>query len=138
MALRNASTRVVGGGRSLRAALAVAQLSLAVVLLSDSFLGIWEPLARAAGFAPPCATPLAANAGAAAVVIVAAGGAEDRAPDCVRELVTRGTGAAIVVVGAQDERRLAAAALAAGAAEYVALPAERDFRRPERAEIHRR
>ena len=35
---------------------------LAVVLLSDSFLGIWEPLAREAGFAPPCATPLAANA----------------------------------------------------------------------------
>jgi len=38
MALRNASTRVVGGGRSLRAALAVAQLSLAVVLLSASTL----------------------------------------------------------------------------------------------------
>ena len=97
---------------------------LRVVALTDSFAAVWDPLARAAGFAGALvqerADPHDTDIGP---VLVAAGGAETRAPERVASLAGLRD---VAVAGALEDRRIAAALLAAGASEYFVLPAEHD------------
>jgi DNA-binding NtrC family response regulator len=99
--------------------------SLPVVVLTDSFASLWEPLARAAGFAGARTVASADDLDetSACPVLVAAGGAERRVAPVLAAIET---GREVVVAGALDDRHVAAAVLAAGAAEYFVLPAERD------------
>ncbi len=95
--------------------------TLHVLLLSDSFSGLWPTLAEAAGlsYAESKEPPAGARA-TDAVLIVAAGGAEDELDAAIRRVATSGT--EVVAVGALADHRVAASAVRAGAADYFALP----------------
>jgi two-component system response regulator HydG len=111
---------------------------VAVLQHGDSFARIWDDLGRETGVAVRAARSLgelAPLADAAAVVVVLAG-LEDRAMEVVGQV--RGGGAdTVVVVGAAEDHRIAVTAMAAGAANYFALPADFEVLRgwlAERAE----
>lgn len=100
---------------------------LLVVHLSDSFSDYWGPLAGALGVELRRSTPSetsAASAGTAAV-LVAAGGMEADLPRALPALAVP-PDIPVFAVGASLSHRLAARAVAAGAADYFALPGDRD------------
>ena len=104
--------------------------ALVVVRLTDSFGDFWPLLAaelnvplldwRPADGAPP--PP------GVALVLIAAGGAEPDLPAFISSLSVP-SDVPIVAVGAATSHRLAAQAVAAGAADYLALPDDRDVLR---------
>ena len=98
-----------------------------VVRLTDSFSDFWPLLAEelnvplrewrpADGEPPPAGV---------AVLLIAAGGAEPDLPGFIPTLVAP-LDVPIIAVGASTAHRLAAQAVAAGAADYLALPDDRD------------
>jgi DNA-binding NtrC family response regulator len=98
-----------------------------IVRLSDSFAEFWPLLAREQGIAVVEWAPDSgdqAPAGAA-LVIVAAGGRESDLPVLLPSLGPTGD-APLVAVGAETSHRVAARAVASGAADYFALPEDRD------------
>jgi DNA-binding NtrC family response regulator len=106
---------------------AAGDVSLLVVRLSDSFSDFWPALARDIGVAhaewtPAAGEPLAPDAG---VVLVAAGGREAELAALLPQLAVP-RGIPIIAVGAVASYRLAAQVVAAGAADYFALPDDRD------------
>ena len=100
-------------------------LVIAVLRLSDSFSELWPLLAAEAGativdWAPPAPAPAGV-----ALVLVAAGGREHEVVDLVTAHVPP-AGVPVVAVGADPSYRLALRLVAAGAHDYVVLPADRD------------
>jgi two-component system response regulator HydG len=98
-----------------------------VVRLSDSFAEFWplvaaEVDARLEERLPAATEPPAAET---AAIIVAAGGAEHELPAFLRRFDAP-PGVPILAVGASTGHRHAAHAVAAGAADYFALPEDRD------------
>jgi DNA-binding NtrC family response regulator len=98
--------------------------TLAVYSLSDSFSALWPGLAAECGFEhlaveDPVLAPLDGD-----IVLVSAGGMEERLEPLVRRLA--GSAAEVVAVGADANHRLAAALARAGAAEYFVLPQDED------------
>jgi len=100
---------------------------LALVRLSDSFAAVWEDMATEAGAVLVRVDP-DADALPAALVLVAAGGDEERGIDLVSGLAERWT-APIYLVGAEPSHRFAVEALRRGAADYFALPEDADLLR---------
>jgi DNA-binding NtrC family response regulator len=106
---------------------AAGDVAMLVVRLSDSFGDFWPALARDIGVAlvdwtHAAGEPLAPDAG---VVLIAAGGREAELAALLPQLsVPRGI--PIIAVGAVASYRLAAQVVAAGAADYFALPDDRD------------
>jgi DNA-binding NtrC family response regulator len=99
---------------------------LVVVRLSDSFNEFWTLLARELGV--PLVITEAAGDGLppnALAVVVAAGGAEAEVVPLLGRLGPSGS-VSLVVAGASTSHRVAAQAVAAGAADYFALPEDRD------------
>jgi DNA-binding NtrC family response regulator len=95
-----------------------------VYSLSDSFSALWPGLAAECGFEhlaveDPVLAPLDGD-----IVLVSAGGMEERLEPLVRRLA--GSAAEVVAVGADANHRLAAALARAGAAEYFVLPQDED------------
>ena len=113
--------------------------SIAVVALSDSFADLWPLLAQELGVSLVLLrSDAAALPGGLAAVIIAAGGAEAQVSDLIERLGTRGD-APLLVAGASLSHRVAAHVLAAGAADYFALPDDRDVLRGAlRAALERR
>jgi DNA-binding NtrC family response regulator len=98
--------------------------TLAVYSLSDSFSALWPGLAAECGFEhlaveDPVLAPLDGD-----IVLVSAGGMEERLEPLVRRLA--GSAAEVAAVGADANHRLAAALARAGAAEYFVLPQDED------------
>ncbi len=101
-------------------------LTLLLVRLSDSFADFWPAVARDAGAVlvewapeddPPAPDP--------AAVLIAAGGHEDHIAALLSRLpVPRGI--PVIAVGAAASHRIAAQVMSAGAADYFALPDDRD------------
>jgi two-component system, NtrC family, response regulator HydG len=105
----------------------VAETFLLVVRVSDSFSEFWPLLAREHGMAliewsPESDDPVPSGA---AILIVAAGGREEELVPALARLGTPGDGP-VIAVGAIPSHRLAARAVASGAADYFALPEDRD------------
>jgi DNA-binding NtrC family response regulator len=100
---------------------------LLVVRLSDSFSDFWPLLAREAGapvveWNPEADDPPPSGA---AMVLVAAGGQELEVPTLLARLsVPRDI--PVIVVGGTTSHRIAAQIVGAGAADYFALPDDRD------------
>ena len=113
---------------------------LLVVRLSDSFGDFWPALASDIGVPLTDWTPAAAEppTSDAAGVLIAAGGREADVVALLPQLsVARGI--PIIAVGAVASYRLAAQIVAAGAADYFALPDDRDgLRDALAAAVHRR
>ena len=112
---------------------------LVIVRLSDSFADFWPLLAREQGievveWSPESGAPLPAGA---ALVIVAAGGGETELPALLARLAPAGE-VPVVAVGAAPSHRVAARAVASGAADYFALPEDRDALREALAAALRR
>jgi DNA-binding NtrC family response regulator len=102
-------------------------IRLLVVRLSDSFAEHWGSLAEALGVPldhRELADSDAIPPGVAAVVI-AAGGHEADLPQALRRIPTL-PDVPLFAVGGSTSHRLAARAVAAGAADYFALPDDRD------------
>ena len=106
--------------------MATPEIALLVVRLTDSFGDFWPLLAEELG------VPLEEwNPGgeppppAAAIVIIAAGGVETDLPALIRSL-TVPADVPVIATGAVTSHRVAAQAVAAGAADYFALPDDRD------------
>ena len=103
-----------------------APTKLLVVRLSDSFGDFWPQLAGELGVSltewhpPDTAPPLTGTA----IIVLAAGGAEAEIPAAIRSLAVP-PDVPIVAVGAAPSHRLAAQAVAAGAADYFAFPDDR-------------
>ena len=102
-------------------------VTLLVVRLSDSFSDFWAALARELGvplvaWAPAEPGPPPAHAG---VVLVAAGGHEPEVATLLPQLALP-RDVPVIVVGSTASHRLAAHIVAAGAADYFALPDDRD------------
>ena len=102
-------------------------VTLLVVRLSDSFSDFWPALARDLGvtlaeWTPAEPEPPPAGAG---VVLVAAGGHEAEVAALLPRLAVVGD-APLIAVGSTASHRLAAQVVAAGAADYFALPDDRD------------
>jgi two-component system response regulator HydG len=100
------------------------------VCASDSFAEYWPLLAReqdveVAEWSPQSGEAMPASAARAALVVVAAGGREHELPTLLSSLARPG-GVPVVAVGAVPSHRVAARAVAAGAADYFALPDDRD------------
>ncbi len=99
---------------------------LVVLRLSDSFSDFWALLARELGvplvLADASTDTLPPNTLA---VVVAAGGAEAEVGPLLGRLGLSGA-VPLVVAGASTSHRVAAQAVAAGAADYYALPEDRD------------
>ena len=100
---------------------------LVVVRLSDSFAEFWPLVAGEVGAelvdnprAPPEPLP-----GETAAIVVAAGGCEHELAEFLRRFAAS-PGIPILAVGASTGHRHAAQAVAAGAADYFALPDDRD------------
>jgi DNA-binding NtrC family response regulator len=96
-----------------------------IVRLSDSFAEFWPLLAQEQGIAALEWSPESGDRAptGAALVIVAAGGREADLPVLIPPL----TGdVPVVAVGAVPSHRIAARAVASGAADYFALPDDRD------------
>ena len=102
-------------------------ITLLVVRLSDSFGELWPGLARELGATLVEWTPTLGELPApdAAAVLVAAGGQETELVTLLPQL-TGARGIPIITVGAVASHRLAVHLLAAGAADYYALPDDRD------------
>ena len=102
-------------------------VTLLVVRLSDSFSDFWPALARELGI--PLAEWSAAEPGpptaGAGVVLVAAGGHEADVAGLLPQLAVPGN-VPVIAVGSAASHRLAAQIVAAGAADYFALPDDRD------------
>ena len=99
---------------------------LVVLRLSDSFNEFWTLLARELGV--PLVIVDAAGDGLppnALAVVVAAGGAEAEVGPLLGRFGPSGS-VPLVVAGASTSHRVAAQAVAAGAADYFALPEDRD------------
>ena len=98
-----------------------------VVALSDSFAEFWTQLGQEYGVAVVRWTPASGEAAPAGPVlaIVAAGGYEAELPTALPTLAAQ-TGVSLIAVGAAASHRVAARAVAAGAADYFALPEDRD------------
>jgi len=105
--------------------------ALAVVRLTDSFGDFWPLLAQELKVPlldwrpPPEGAPLPPGVG---LVLIAAGGAEPDLPAFISTLSVP-SDVPIIAVGAATAHRLAAQAVAAGAADYLALPDDRDVLR---------
>jgi two-component system response regulator HydG len=96
------------------------EIVLAVVPLSDAFARLWPDLARDVGVGLEVVGNGTLRSTMAAAVLVAAGGMEAEA---LAWLEREGhSGLPRYVVGADTGRRVAARAVAAGAADYFALP----------------
>lgn len=102
-------------------------ITLLVVRLSDSFGELWPALAHELGATLVEWTPTvgALPAPDAAALIVAAGGHETELVASLPQLAA-GRGYPTIVVGAVASYRLAVQVLTAGAADYYALPDDRD------------
>jgi two-component system response regulator HydG len=104
--------------------------ALVVVRLTDSFGDFWPLLAEE--LKVPLLDWSPAEGGPAppgvALVLIAAGGAEPDLPAFISTLSVP-SDVPIVAVGAATSHRLAAQAVAAGAADYLALPDDRDVLR---------
>jgi len=102
-------------------------VTLLVVRLSDSFSDFWPALARDLGV--PLVEWTAAEPGpppaGAGVVLVAAGGQEADVATLLPRLAVPG-GVPVIAVGSAASHRLAAQIVGAGAADYFALPEDRD------------
>jgi two-component system response regulator HydG len=100
---------------------------LLVVDLSDSFSDYWGGLAAELGVDLQRSRPpdLRLVPPGAAAVLVAAGGVEADLPQALPALPAA-PGVPVFAVGASTSHRLAARAVAAGAADYFALPGDRD------------
>jgi DNA-binding NtrC family response regulator len=98
-----------------------------IVRLSDSFAEFWPLLAREQGIAVVEWSPDSGDQvpAGAALVIVAAGGREPDLPVLLPSVGPTGD-APLVAVGAETSHRVAARAVASGAADYFALPEDRD------------
>jgi len=105
---------------------AIHDTTLLIVRRSDSFGDFWPLLAEELGvpleeWSPAGVPPPPAGA----IVIIAAGGVESDLPSLIRSL-TVPADVPIVATGAATSHRIAAQAVAAGAADYFALPDDRD------------
>jgi len=105
---------------------AIHDTTLLIVRRSDSFGDFWPLLAEELGvpleeWSPAGEPPPPAGA----IVIIAAGGVESDLPALIRSL-TVPADVPIVATGAATSHRIAAQAVAAGAADYFALPDDRD------------
>ena len=106
-------------------------VSLLVVRLSDSFAEFWPLVAGEVGAhlveRPATATdsPPPSLPPATAAIVVAAGGCEAQLAEVLRHFPAS-PGVPILAVGASTTHRHAARAVAAGAADYFALPDDRD------------
>jgi DNA-binding NtrC family response regulator len=106
---------------------AAGEARLLVVRLSDSFGDFWPALAREFGAAlaewtPGSGDPLPSGAD---VVLIAAGGHEGDVAGLLPQLAVPAD-VPVIAVGAAPSHRLAAQIVAAGAADYFALPDDRD------------
>ena len=104
-----------------------ADITLLVVRLSDSFADFWAAVARDVGvslaeWTPGSAEPVAPDP---AIVLVAGGGHESEIAALLPSLPVPG-GVPVIAVGAATSYRIAAQVVAAGAADYFALPDDRD------------
>jgi DNA-binding NtrC family response regulator len=99
---------------------------LLVVRLSDSFAEFWPLMAQEVGaeLVDRPAAPVEPVPGETAAVVVAAGGCEHQLAEFLRGFAAPGV--PILAVGASTGHRHAARAVAAGAADYFALPEDRD------------
>jgi two-component system response regulator HydG len=103
---------------------------LVVVRLSDSFAEFWPLVAGEVGAqlverpAVP-AEPVPADSVETAAIVLAAGGCEHQLAEFLRRFAAP-RGVPILAVGASTGHRHAAHAVAAGAADYFALPEDRD------------
>jgi two-component system response regulator HydG len=100
---------------------------LVVVRLSDSFAEFWPLLAGevAARLVDRPAEPAEPVTGETAAIVLAAGGCEQQLAEFLRHFPAP-PGVPILAVGASTGHRHAAHAVAAGAADYFALPEDRD------------
>ena len=101
--------------------------TLLIVRLTDSFSDFWPVLAQELGvplgdWRPAEGEPLPPGA---AIVVIAAGGKEPDLPRFLTQLAVP-SDIPITAVGASASHRVAAQAVAAGAAEYFALPEDRE------------
>ena len=104
-------------------------ISLLIVRVSESFSELWPALARELGAALTEWTPAPGERPEqdAAALLVAAGGHETELAALLPQLSVGGArGIPVIVVGAVPSHRLAVQLLAAGAADYYALPDDRD------------
>ncbi len=102
-------------------------ITLLVVRLTDSFSDFWPLLAGELGVALEEWRPVegAPSPPGAAIIVLAGGGAEPDLPTFIHGLAVP-SDVPIVAVGAAASHRIAAQAVAAGAADYFALPDDRD------------
>ena len=102
-------------------------ISLLIVRVSESFSELWPALARELGAVLTEWTPAPGERPAqdAAALLVAAGGQETELAALLPQL-SGARGIPVIVVGAVASHRLAVQLLAAGAADYYALPDDRD------------
>jgi len=102
---------------------------LVVVRLSDSFAEFWPLVAGELGAQlvehSATAAPTEPAAAETAAIVVAAGGREHELPEFLRGFAAP-PGVPVLAVGASTGHRHAAHAVAAGAADYFALPEDRD------------
>ena len=99
---------------------------LLVIRLSESFAEFWPILAAESGVELEERATLTDPAAAETVaIVVAAGGCEETVPALLRGFAAP-PGVPIIAVGASTGHRHAAHAVAAGAADYFALPEDRD------------
>jgi two-component system response regulator HydG len=98
-----------------------------VVRLSDSFAEFWPLVAAEVGarLVDRPAEPAEPATGETAAIVVAAGGCEQQLADFLRRFAGP-PGIPVLAVGASTGHRHAAHAVAAGAADYFALPEDRD------------
>ena len=107
--------------------MATPEIALLLVRLTDSFGDFWPLLAGELDVSllewrPASGDPPPPNA---ALVVIAAGGAERDLPSFIRGL-TVSADVPVVAVGGDTSHRVAAQVVAAGAADYFALPDDRD------------
>ena len=100
---------------------------LVVVRLSDSFAEFWPLVAAEVEVQVEERLPTSAEPvpGDTAAIVLAAGGCEQRLAEFLRQFAAP-RGVPILAVGASTGHRHAAHAVAAGAADYFALPEDRD------------
>jgi len=105
----------------------MSDITLLIVRLTDSFSDFWSLLAQELEVPLVEWRPVEAESPppGAAVVVVAAGGAEPDIPAFVRGL-SMPSDVPVVAVGATASHRAAAQAVGAGAADYFALPDDRE------------
>jgi len=106
---------------------------LVVVAASEAFEELWPELASAAGLAlRRLASPEEPRGGEVAAVILACGGAEDRALELLHDAIRSGASDPLVV-GSEPDHRLAVELMRRGAGGYFALPADAERLREELA-----